>query len=143
MVKNIALVSYHLQTFQIQCSESDCKQHNYADPNSPKPCPHQTSQQHQQIVPPSNAQPADYETYIVGNATSHVPSNKPGTNINPKRNYSNQSNLQDAIIESTPVTIDSQDIQVDTQNSQYFQEPNHHQRISNNSSAKHSNPKIP
>lgn len=118
----------HKLIFITTCKKQDCHDINCAD-NNITGCPNRTALQNQTSVPPTSQ---GFETKIVGNYTSRLPSNNKtaGTLLDVNKNYSNQLKPQWMVTEEpAPVAVDSKNIIFDPQSTKFAQEPNHFDAI--------------
>ena len=122
------ITNKHKVVTQTTCNHPTCRDQNCADPHSLKKCPYTTPQQVQQ-QPPSGDSNAGFETKLVGNTTSKVPTGKLGFTIDPFVNYSGQSKPQAMVQEPVPITVSAQDLVVDPKLTKYVQEPSHYKTI--------------
>ena len=127
-----------LLQYKLFVKEPDCKNKNCS--NLTNDCPSYIPQQGEQTIPPEGTSAA-FESYIVGNTTHKIPSNKKGVLLDSQKDYKGNPGSQSAVIESNPPKVDSQDIKVDQKASNYLQNDNKHKAISNATSADHSSNK--
>ena len=110
------------------CAEKNCKNVNCADPTDVNAeCPSRSAQQNQTSIPPTSQ---GFITRIVGNFTGKIPNGKNGFTVDPYKNYSGQNKAQGMVTESSPATVDSSDINVNIQSTNFAQ--NHHKIIDTN-----------
>lgn len=119
---------FHKIITQTTCAETNCKSVNCADPNDINAnCPGRTAQQNQTSIPPTQQ---GFVTEIKGNTTSKIPQKKTGFTLNQNQNYTGQAKKQEVVIESTPVKINSSELDVDQPSTTFAQ--GHHSTLEKN-----------
>lgn len=127
-VTNTDVSGQHDVVVRTECSASNCKNVNCADPKDKDAnCPSRTAYENQQTIPPTSQ---GFTSKIVGNTTGKIPSGKPGIKRNSTQNYKGHAKAQHMVEEKVPVTIDSKDIILNPQSTAFVQ--GHNQIIANN-----------
>lgn len=119
---------FHKMLIRTTCPEKDCKTVNCADPHATNAtCPGRTAQQNQVSIPTTTQV---FVSEIVGNTTSKIPPLKTGFIANSTQNYAGQPKAQAIVVETNPVKVDSNNLDVDQQSTAFVQ--GHHNILDKN-----------
>ena len=122
-VANTDVSGNHDVVVRTECLQNNCKAVDCANPQDLNAnCPSRTAQQNQTSIPPTSQ---GFTSKIVGNTTGKIPPGKPGFTLNATQNYIGQAKPQHMVEETTPVKIDSNDLNINPQSTAFVQGHKH------------------